>query len=133
AIRTRGDAIVNSTLSQKLRYGGIGHFEGALDTVSLTHRHVEAAAKTGGIEVVDFEGARRHDRFVEEVAVLVNDDPGRARRDPAYHRCKTALRVRLHPVVAGDADTRVAERIENRLRGKTLADGQLTMPCRYGV
>ena len=119
-----GQRVARHALTQHLRYRAERHLEFTAAAIGLDHAHFQVTAVAGRVQVVDDEAARRDGGGVDQLLVLAHFDARIGLGDAAHHRRVAAQRIGQHAVVAGQAGTAVADRVEQLARGVGLTDGE---------
>ncbi|MNS60749.1 hypothetical protein D3C72_937600 [compost metagenome] len=118
------DGIAGYAGAQHLRHRTERNLELAAAAIGFDHAHFQVAAVTGRVQVVDHEVARRHRGRIDQLLVLADFDACIGLGDATHDRRVTAQRIGQHAIVAGQAGTAVADRIEQLATGVGLTQGE---------
>src|SRR5690606_29765792 len=95
--------------------------------IGFGYDDLQVATISGGVQIVDFELARRHRGFVYDVAILQHAYAGIAVGNAAYRGGIAALRFRVHAFVAGQGHARETYAFEHGAFGMEFAGGELAL------
>ena len=121
------------TWPQRLRNRSIGHRKVFGAAVGFGHGHVEVAAVSGGVQVLDLERPWRHVRFIDHLAVLPDRHPRVRLRRTTHHRRVAAQRFGQHAVVSGELHTAERHAVEYVARRVRIAQRQLGLELGHVV
>src|SRR5690606_25249872 len=113
AITPDGYAVAQVFFTLQYRHGGKRHHEMTFAAVSFFHRDLEVAAAAGGVEVVNFECARRDRVLINHVPVLADHHQRVTVGGAANNRGIAFFAVRQHVVVGFQLHAGVGDAVKN--------------------